>query len=224
MVDTSVRLRFMSGVQGPPGDLTEAAADELYVAKGGGVVSGFLSIIYPGDAFGEVTGTESGSYWLGHSAAGVDLKWVRLWFQDGVLAFVNYTDDLVVKNTPLQLSDDGSSSFGGVVSAPSFTASAAYPTYIFHDTDGPVDQKRAEFGLQDGVLGFHRYTDASVYIDTPFSISPDAVNVTGSLRLGSWTTGTRPASPEDGTVGVNTTTGELEVYLGAWRKVTTTAV
>jgi hypothetical protein len=47
--------------------------------------------------------------------------------------------------------------------------------------------------------------------------------ISGQLNNPTWTTGTRPASPINGTQGYNTTTGQLEIYntVGGWQNAGT---
>jgi len=47
---------------------------------------------------------------------------------------------------------------------------------------------------------------------------------TNGVFLPTWTTGTRPASPGNGQIGYNSTTGQLDQYVdGAWGSIPTTS-
>jgi Chaperone of endosialidase len=76
----------------------------------------------------------------------------------------------------------GDTMMGALVVENAITSKSAYPTLAFWDTDASSGQKKAHFAYSAGVLGFHRYTDADVYVDTPLQLHADgSVSMAGGV-------------------------------------------
>jgi hypothetical protein len=147
--------------------------------KTGGTFTGDTGIVAAsGAATLYAEGATHGQLQLKDTGAGANLKLFRILTDDGVTSFANYNDNGTWKNTPLTLNADGSATFGSRVYALGrFYSTGTYPGYQFNDTDAATDRKVAEFAYDGGTLGFHRYSDAAVYADTPFYMDSSGVFV-----------------------------------------------
>lgn len=64
----------------------------------------------------------------------------------------------------------GGSVTGNVEFNGEFLIKGTFPHVHFEDINEPVDQKKIRIILDNGVLGFHRYTDTLEYLETMFAI------------------------------------------------------
>jgi hypothetical protein len=188
------------------------AAD--YMPKAGGTFTGGVGLDYAGNAVFSIFGGAAGFLRMGDKGAGANLKYYDAVVNDGTLSFRSLNDDTSTKNTPLTLNADNSVSLASALFAGSVGAGNGYARVNPGHASGAGWV--GWYNSSGNRLGYMGDSNTNIHLalenSAIFQISG------GAVQLPSWTTATRPASPQDGYIGRNSDTGQIEFYhTSIWR-------